>query len=85
MEATIIEFDVGVAKDGKSYRRMNVLGRFNSYGKMKTSTVDVNLTEDEYDYYAPHVGKKMEFKFIIPLPQFPLSLESLPVPDIKNK
>jgi len=77
MEATIIEFDVGVTKDGKTYRRMNVLGKFNSFGKMKTSTVDINLTEEEYDFYAPHVGKRMDFNFIIPLPQFPLSLEPL--------
>ena len=83
MEVTIIEFDVGVTKDGKQYRRMNVLGKFNSFGKMKTCTVDVNLTEEEYNFYVSHVGKKVELNFIIPLPQFPLSLE--PLSTQKNK
>ena len=75
MTVEILEFDVGVSpKDGKPFFRMNVLGQFSNYGKLKTCTVDVNLTAQQYDKYSKLVGKKVELDFIIPKPDFPLTL-----------
>ena len=76
MKVTIIEFDVGMSKDGKPYYRMNVIGKFNSFGKLKTSTVDVNLTEEQYEKYKKMEGKEVELDFVIPKSQFPLTLRS---------
>jgi len=53
---------------------MNVLGKFNSFGKLKTSTVDVNLTKEQYEKYKTLEGKKVDLDFVIPKPQFPLTL-----------
>ena len=74
MTVEILEFDTGLTKEGKPYYRMNVLGKFNSFGKLKTSTVDVNLTKEQYEKYKTLEGKKVDLDFVIPKPQFPLTL-----------
>jgi len=74
MQVEIIEFDTGMTKDNKAYYRMNVLGKFASFGKLKTSTVDVNLTPEQYEKYKTLEGKKVELDFVIPKPEYPLTL-----------
>ena len=79
MKVKIVEFESGRTKEGKEYFRMSVQGKFSNYGKLKTKIVDVNLTEDEYKKYSVmSEGKELDLNFVIPLPQFPLSLVSEP-------
>lgn len=53
---------------------MTVMGKFNSFGKVKTSTVEVNLTFEQYELLKDKEGLTVDLDFIIPKPSFPLTL-----------
>jgi hypothetical protein len=74
MQVQIIEVDTGTKKDNSIYYQATVMGKFNSFGKLKMSTVEVNLTEEQYKLFEKQIGKSIDLDFVIPKPTFPLTL-----------
>ena len=74
MLVEVIEFDTGINKKGEPYYQATVMGKFNSFGKIKTSTVEVNLTSEQYEILKKKEGQSVDLDFIIPKPSFPLML-----------
>jgi hypothetical protein len=74
MQVQVIELDTGAKKDGSIYYQATVMGKFNSFGKLKMSTVEVNLTLEQYKIFEKYVGKTIDLDFVIPKPSFPLTL-----------
>jgi hypothetical protein len=74
MQVQVIELDTGVKKDGSTYYQATVMGKFNSFGKLKMSTVEVNLTVEQYKIFEKYIGKNIDLDFVIPKPSFPLTL-----------
>jgi len=86
MQVEIIEFDTGINKKGEPYYQATVMGKFNSFGKIKTSTVEVNLTVEQYEILRKKEGQSVDLDFIIPKPSFPLLLsESQFGKDVKSQ
>lgn len=53
------------------------LGTFSSFGNLQPATVEISLKPEEYEKLKEHKGKKLDLDIVIPLPTFPLSLNSL--------
>ena len=72
----LIELDRGVSKSGVEYHRCTIMGKFSSYGKVKTVTQEINLDEEDYNFLVGKEGKDFDFDIICPQSNFPFSLSS---------
>lgn len=64
-------------KSGEIKHKAIALGTFSSYGNSEPATVTISLRPDEYEILKAHKGKQVDLDIVIPLPTFPLSLNSL--------
>ena len=64
-------------KTGEVKRKAIALGTFASYGNLQPATVEISLTADEFSILSKKKGNKVDLDLVIPLPTFPLTLNSL--------
>lgn len=64
-------------KSGEIKYKAIALGTFSSYGNSQPATVEISLRPDEYEVLKGQKGKKVDLDIVIPLPSFPLTLNSL--------
>lgn len=64
-------------KTGEVKRKAIALGTFSSYGNTQPATVEIQLRENEYKELKEFVNEEVDLDIVIPLPTFPLSLNSL--------
>ena len=63
-------------KTGETKYKAIALGTFSSYGNTQPATVEILLRSEEFDKLKQQKGKKVDLDIVIPLPTFPLSLNS---------
>ena len=64
-------------KSGEVKYKAIALGTFSSYGNSQPATVEVSLNQDQYNKLKSQKDKVVDLDIVIPLPTFPLSLNSL--------
>ncbi len=56
-----------------------VMGKFSNYGKIQSGTATLNVTYEQYQELKKYENKIIDFDFVIPQPQFPLTMKSYKV------
>jgi len=80
MELEILDVQRVVSKkSGEVKYKAIALGTFSNYGNNQPATVEISLTKEQYDILIDFKGEKVDLDLVIPLPTFPLSLNSLSV------
>jgi len=62
-------------KTGEIKKVAVVLGNFANYGKIEPATVKINLTDAQFEKMLQLQGKEVDLNIVVPLPQYPLTLE----------
>jgi len=75
MRVNLIQVEEFISKKTGEITYLAVgLGTFNSFGKIKKATVDINLTKEQYEKYKKEEGKIVDLDVVMPLPNFPMIL-----------
>lgn len=66
-------------KTGEVKHKAIALGKFSSYGNTQPATVEIQLRDNEYKELKELIGEEVDLDIVIPLPTFPLTLNSLSI------
>jgi hypothetical protein len=78
MELQILDVKQDVSKKtGEVKKNLIALGTFSNYGNVEPATVKISLNDEQFEKLLPYKGKKVDLDVVVPLPTFPLTLNSL--------